>query len=429
MKNFLLSLFCLFASISTAQIYIPFDTSDYNQKITFIQKYNESNKLFINQVKENYKRKISNRIEAYLKYYSENLIAEIKESHFVFDERFTSKVNEILNEFKKHNSQIPHNTHIVVSKNPALNAFCLPDGTFIINMGLFYYLKNEDQIASVIAHEISHKILEHYIKIQIQSIENELLDESKIKIKEIEHVKYKKSEKAFELYKSMLYAKGDIQKNQEYQADSLGYILLKNTKYNRLNYIEMLKLIEEHQKLKPKGLKKEIYRKMFDLPNQKFKEDWLRIEDFSSYEYSYKEKFNEDSLSTHPETKNRIKRLETLFPELKNPILNVEDENFKILKIISEYEQVISLQSFEEYGLSTYICLYRLQENKNQEFYKSILGKNFIKIYESKKQYKLNRYIDRIDPRNHSESYIQFLSFIWNLKLDEIKLIMEYYNL
>lgn len=414
--------------MAMAQTYIPADTADYKQRLAFCEHYKESNKLFTKRIKDNYKRKIAIRIEENIESYSEKLIEEIMDSHFLFDERFTAKANKILDEFKSKNTEIPENTRIVVSKDPALNAFCLPDGTFIINLGLFYWLKNEDQIAGVIAHEIAHKILEHYLKTQVLAIENELSGESKDKVKEIKNEKYNKSEKAFELFKSMMYAKGDVRKNQEFQADSLGYILLKKTSYNRLNYIDMLNLVEKYHKLKPQGLKKDIYRKTFDLPNQKFNEDWFNIEDFSRYKYTYKEKLDEDSLSTHPETESRINRLIALFPELKNPLINDADDTFKSLKSIAEYEQVISLQFFEEYGLSTYICLTQLQENKDTVFYKSILGRNFAKIYEAKKQYKLNRYVDRIDPKNHSESYIQFLSFIWNLKIDEVKGIMDYYN-
>jgi uncharacterized protein YaaN involved in tellurite resistance len=44
------------------------------------------------------------------------------------------------------------------------------------------------------------------------------------------------------------------------------------------------------------------------------------------------------------------------------------------------------------------------------------------------KNYNLNRYLDRVDPKNQSESYQQFLNFMWNLSLDEIKNIADYYQ-
>ena len=60
--------------------------------------------------------------------------------------------------------------------------------------------------------------------------------------------------------------------------------------------------------------------------------------------------------------------------------------------------------------------------------HKKLLGEGFKKIYQARKEYKLNRYLDRIDPKNQSESYIQFLSFMWNLSLEEIKNIADFYD-
>jgi predicted Zn-dependent protease len=45
--------------------------------------------------------------------------------------------------------------------DPTLNAFALPGGPMFINTGLFPPLDNEAQLASVMAHEMSHVILRH----------------------------------------------------------------------------------------------------------------------------------------------------------------------------------------------------------------------------------------------------------------------------
>ena len=109
--------------MAMAQTYIPADTADYKQRLAFCEHYKESNKLFTKRIKDNYKRKIAIRIEENIESYSEKLIEEIMDSHFLFDERFTAKANKILDEFKSKNTEIPENTRIVVSKDPALNAF------------------------------------------------------------------------------------------------------------------------------------------------------------------------------------------------------------------------------------------------------------------------------------------------------------------
>jgi hypothetical protein len=67
-------------------------------------------------------------------------------------------------------------------------------------------------------------------------------------------------------------------------------------------------------------------------------------------------------------------------------------------------------------------------ETKYEAYYKKWLGYCFSKIYEGRKNYKLNRYLDRIDPKEQSESYQQYLSFVWNLRLNEIKEIADFYS-
>jgi hypothetical protein len=72
--------------------------------------------------------------------------------------------------------------------------------------------------------------------------------------------------------------------------------------------------------------------------------------------------------------------------------------------------------------------LLNLQNNEEEAHHKLWLGKIFQKVWDARKNYTLNRYLDRIDPKNHSESYQQFLSFMWNLKLEELKNIADFYQ-
>ena len=50
------------------------------------------------------------------------------------------------------------------------------------------------------------------------------------------------------------------------------------------------------------------------------------------------------------------------------------------------------------------------------------------KIYEARKNYVLNRYVDAVDMRDKNRSYQQFLGFIWQLNLREIKIIADHYK-
>ena len=53
---------------------------------------------------------------------------------------------------------------IKLVKNPAINAFALPDGQIIIFTGLIAASKSPEEIAGVLAHEISHVELRHGIR-------------------------------------------------------------------------------------------------------------------------------------------------------------------------------------------------------------------------------------------------------------------------
>ncbi|MBI3677326.1 MAG: M48 family metalloprotease [Proteobacteria bacterium] len=45
---------------------------------------------------------------------------------------------------------------------PEFTALCTPDGTIVVTIGLLELLENEDELAFVLAHEVSHAILRHH---------------------------------------------------------------------------------------------------------------------------------------------------------------------------------------------------------------------------------------------------------------------------
>jgi len=49
----------------------------------------------------------------------------------------------------------------VVVKDKRMNAFCLPGGKVVVFEGIFKVVKNDDQLATVLSHEIGHAVLRH----------------------------------------------------------------------------------------------------------------------------------------------------------------------------------------------------------------------------------------------------------------------------
>lgn len=432
MKNKLFYLFVLLqVSLLTAQNYKAIDTADYAERKAFVKEFKKSNEDYIKNLKIKYSGKTGKELSKVYTEFGESFIKEIQDRNFTFKSGFDNYLQKITADLKKLNPNIPQNITFLISRNNTPNAYCMPNGLFVINMGIFNWIDNKEQLLSIIAHEFSHKILEHNLKMQILHIEED--KKNKSAISSLKDEKYNRTLKAFDAFKKQIYSNSIIKRKHETEADSLGYVLYKNLNLKKTEFVNALKNLQEFDTISPKKLHIDTYKKLYNLPKQAFNENWLKNEDFSTYNYNhYKEKIDKDSVSTHPELDERISHLKKNFTELKAEDKSIDaDEEFEKFQKIAKIEILPNLYLSEEYGAGIYSAMHFLQKNPQGEeetFVKEWLGKCFFKIYEARKAYQLNRYLDRVNPKNQSQSYQQFLNFMWNLKLDEIKNIADYYK-
>lgn len=417
-----------FSAICFAQMYKPMDTADYVQRKEFLRKFSANNDLLIKNLKTKYSGKTGNELSKIYKEFGKDFEKKVKDKDFIFTSVFDGKIKSLIERLRKNNPQIPKDLQILVAKDNTPNAYCMADGTFVINMGLFNWLNNDDQVASVISHELGHKIEGHSLKTIMNFISEDVQD--KFTVRSIKSETGNRNQKAFDILKNRMYKKGVEKRKDEMQADSLGYAVFKNSDYKKGEFINALQRLQDFDTISPRELKVETYKKYFNLPKQEFQEKWMKKEDFSLYNYNhFKEKLNKDSLASHPEVTLRIEKLKNTFPELKTASSpDKASESFISLEKIARMEILPNFYHSEEYGLGIYTSLQFMQDSEEEKYYKNWMGKCFGKIYEARKNYNLNRYLDRVDPKNQSESYQQFLNFMWNLSLDEIKNIADYYQ-
>lgn len=420
-------LFCVFF-ISFGQTYKPLDTADYQQRKEFLKTFSLNNENLIKKAKTDFSGKQGNELAKIYKEFEKDFAEKVRDKDFVFHSVFNEKINSLIAGLRKNNSQIPQDLKILVAKDNTPNAYCFADGTFVINMGLFYWLNNDEQLAAVIAHELGHRIENHTLKTFVRLIDQNKMD--RLVVQNIKQNKENRNKRAFDVLKNRIYKKGIENRKQEMQADSLGYVLFKKSSFKPAEFVNTLKRLENFDTISPRTLQIETYKKYFNLPNQAFREEWMKKEDFSLYNYNhFKEKLDKDSIRSHPEITLRINQLKKLFPELQTETKDEKPSgSYTVLEKIARMETLPNLFHSENYGLGIYASLQFLQDDEEERYYKGWLGKCFSKIYEARKNYNLNRYLDRVDPKNQSESYQQFLNFMWNLSLDEIKNIADYYR-
>jgi hypothetical protein len=428
MKKITSFLFLYGFIICFGQAYKPVDTADYLKRKEFLKSFNKDNENLITKSKSSYSGKRGSELSKIYKELEKDFEKQVKNKDFVFNSVFEEKAKSLIARLKKNNPQIPQGLTILIAKDNTPNAYCFADEVFVINMGLFNWLDNDDQLGAVISHELGHKISEHSLKTFLQMIDQDQLD--KITLQDIKATKENRNSRAFNVMKNRIYKKGAERRKDEMQADSLGYVVFKNSDFKRAEFVNTLKRLQDFDTISPRELKIETYKKFFNLPKQEFKDKWLKKEDFSLYNYDhFKEKLNKDSLASHPEVTLRIEKLRKIFPELKNDVeAEKASESYAALAKIARMEVLPNLFHSEDYGVGIYTSLQFLQDGEEEKYYKDWLGKCFVKIYEGRKNYNLNRYLDRVDPKNQSESYQQFLNFMWNLSLDEIKNIADYYQ-
>lgn len=95
--------------------------------------------------------------------------------------RQASTINEpLINEYLENLMYrlIPHASlpqrefDFIVLDNPTLNAFAVPGGIIGVNLGLFLFASDEDELASVMAHELAHLGQRHFAR-QMQESEKQ----------------------------------------------------------------------------------------------------------------------------------------------------------------------------------------------------------------------------------------------------------------
>lgn len=433
MTRKLIVLMCFLLSVAgISQTYKAIDTADYLQRKDFLRNFTAGNEALIKGLKTQYSGGIGSEMSKIYKEFGTDFEDQVKNKDFVFKSEFDAVIKSLVQRLRKNNPKVPQDLKILIARDNTPNAYCLADGTFVINMGLYNWMDNEAQVAGVISHELGHKIEDHTLKSVLNIVQQNKLDKTTVQnIKETtDRQSQGRNEKAFDILKNRIYKKSVEKRNLEIQADSLGYVIFKNSDFKKNEFINALQKLQTFDTISPRELKVETYKKLYDLPKQVFKDKWLKKEDFSLYNYNfYKEKLNKDSLASHPEMVKRLERLKKTFPELNTSVeAEKPSEAYSALKKTARMEILPNFFHSEDYGLGIYTAMQFLQDGEEEQYYKGWLGKCFTKIYEARKNYNLNRYLDRVEPKNQSESYQQFLNFMWNLSLEEIKNISDYYQ-
>ncbi len=426
----LISFFC-FAQENFVPINNVLNSKKKELKSTLKQRF----KLFNNKIKEEEKAIFKNKLLQYHKENQKYIFEKIDKNQYVFDSKYEKYTQFLIEDLRKNNSEkVSEDILLLFSQSTAPNASYIGYGIVVVNLGLFIYMDSYQQMQGAIAHEIGHQIENHAENTIKKNVERLLSQKLKNEIKQIENKNNNVDGLVENIYKKYIYEQKQIERENEFIADSLAFLLFDKSNYNPEELINLLLNIEDYKKRKESTfLKKETYQYFFNTPNQSFKNNWFK-EDLEE-NVKDKEIFDKDSIDSHPLIKERITKiqqwidssdLKTVYD--KNNEEDIKNKKFLNIKKEAIYQRIASLFYSKNYGRSLYHTLLLLQNEPQNKYLKEFLGKNISVIYKAKKENQLLNYIQKHINVNESEDYNLLLNFIWNLNIEELEAISRHCN-
>ena len=85
----------------------------------------------------------------------------LSDSKVITETKDANRVKTIGSKIAKVANRSDFNWEFNLVQNDALNAFCLPGGKVVVYTGILKVARNDDQLATVISHEIAHALARH----------------------------------------------------------------------------------------------------------------------------------------------------------------------------------------------------------------------------------------------------------------------------
>jgi Zn-dependent protease with chaperone function len=406
---------------------IPIDAmSVRKQEVKLVQKRYDA---FKQTLKASYPDKLGATMADDLRKVKDYLTDDIVKGQFILDHEVLRYTRQVFAKLCAGYGIDPSLYHVMVRRSPELNAACYPDGTFVVNMGLFYYLHNEHEFAAILAHELAHKLLKHWEQRSEMRYLQEKDPNYRAEVKNIKSQTEGRYDMAFELLKGQLYADRQFRRNHEFEADSLGFLIVRQSVYKPEAVGNGLALMLSVDSFEFTGIAESTYREVFNTPDLAFRDEWLAIEDLSAYDYSrYKESLDKDSMSTHPETAERLARVAERFGLQEGEHSLDAEGSFVQYKEIAVKEIVPFLYFHGDYGAALHAALMLYEHGESKDYCNAWIGRCLSSLADARKLLTFNKYIRQVNPREQSSAQQQFLSFMWNLKTSELQQLAEYYQ-
>ncbi len=193
----------------------------------------------------------------------------------VKDEKAMVALDKVLERLKPHIKEYPHEFQFFIVDNHVVNAFALPGGYIVVHTGLLLSAESAEELAGVLAHEISHVTERHSIERIISSLG--IVVVANVFLGDVSGLLEMAVQGA-----SML-GMSQFSQSQESAADTTGFLTLKDAQISPHGFTSFFERMQKQRE-----------EKMGDLKN---------VEELTNF------------FSSHPSDENRIKNIQKMFEQ------------------------------------------------------------------------------------------------------------------
>ncbi len=339
---------------------------------------------------------------------TEFITAAMAGNNFVHDEEIYRYIDNIISQIAKSNTKlITAKPLLLIDRSAAVNAYAIGGNIIAVNLGLITYAQTKEDIALVIAHELSHNILNHADNAMKEKAGWLASDEYKASLQSVLSSRYERYSRLKKVFENYSFSRSRHQRYHESDADSLAVVLLKNSNlaFEPSFFLSLDSADDNYQQPLKNALP--TYFTAYALPCE---EAWQqkRTRGLSTHAYSFKDTTGvADSLKTHPDCQARY---EALLPQAT--------QGAKLTVIPADLQEkankMLIWNMFD--GQSLTPCLYRVLQQKDKgnkdEWYDMMLYAIFSGLYYADKQLSRFNAIGITQKEHVSKSYYELQTML-----------------
>lgn len=312
---------------------------------------------------------------------TELIMRMIRAKSFIEYAPLENLLHDIVDEIVQKNKVDERNRVILLLNSPEVNAFCFGRGVYVVTIGLLSRLHSRDELAFTLCHELAHDELSH--------VEERILREVNLKVKKKSTQFLRKLVKGevdstdISAARNILYATGKFSRENELEADSMGYQLFKRFSFQEHEAITALQTLDSAYQ--PKYDARVGFFAPLNSSKYPFESAWLRETAKTQVQEPQEYLFSSDSLQSHPDLQVRIAALYEKLGAPKIHTQSIDPEFFSQVIHLAEFQAVEAARLSRRYDQCLFLIMQLWQKYPHHSFLVSRAGKVLVDMYDIKR--------------------------------------------